>query len=84
MDLRATTKLATPSGPETYDIPFEVWACYIGKTKIIKQWHLRLQEHTNGKFLHKFWHMQKRFGEGTADQMDWELIHWAMLGVRWS
>jgi len=83
MDSQAKAKLAPVQGMGSMAIPFEGWACYIGSTKIIKQWMLTLQDHINrGKIL-QYWKQKKRFGDGTAQQVDWEAIWRAMMEVTW-
>jgi len=81
MDTRAKEKLAATAGTVALGIPFEGWACYIGPTKIVKQWTLKLREHINGAKLIQHWKQKKRFGDSTAEQVDWDAIRRAMTEV---
>ena len=74
MDARAKEKLVPTAGTGPMGIPFEGWACYIGSKKIIKQWTLTLREHINGEKTLHHWKQKKRFGEGIAEQVDWDAI----------
>jgi len=51
MDAWAKAKIEDVAGSTNYIIPFKGWMCYIGRTKIIKQWQHMLKEHINGKPL---------------------------------
>jgi len=84
MDARAKEKIEDTAGPATYEIPFESWTCYIGRTKVIKQWQLTLREHINGKPICNYWQGKKWFGSGVAAQVDWASVRQATSEVGWS
>jgi len=84
MDAQAKAKIEDSAGPTNYVIPFEGWMCYIGQTKIIKQWQRMLKEHINGKPLCTYWQGKKRFGSGGTSQADWASVRRAMSEVSWN
>jgi len=84
MDAWAKQKVEDIAGPATYKIPFESWSCYIGRTKIIKQWQLTLREHINRKPICTYWQGKKWFGSGVVAQVDWVLVWQVMTEVGWS
>jgi len=81
MDSRAKAKLGPGTG--SMAIPYEGWACYIEAKKIIKQWMLTLREHINGAKILQYWKQKERFGDGTAEQVDWDAIRRAMTDTTW-
>jgi len=74
MDAQAKQKIEDTARLATYEIPFKSWSCYIGRTKIIKQWQLTLREHINGKPICTYWQGKKWFGSGVAAQVDWASV----------
>jgi len=79
MDDRVKQKDKQPyHGPETYTIPFKGWKCNIQGHRITKNLPTRLGDYINGITIQHHWASKRRYGNGTADMVDWEATDIAM------
>jgi len=80
-DSLVKNKVASWAVPTHFKLLGNSWGCYVGPTRIVKQFNKTLQIWINGKETQEYWEKQTQLQQAQLNNVDWSSISWAMQRV---
>ena len=69
-DLLAKSKVTPYDGPPMFNLPGNLWGCYVGKTCIVKQFDTSLCTWINGQETKMYWVNCKKLATNQVNDVD--------------